>query len=123
MELIGSPLMTEYCTCGGKCPGYLSLRDPLNTFVCGLCMKPSLLVWLASERFCEECGCSIYSLWELICSPCQTAILELAADLSAQGVPPQDQPETAQSCHSGAWMSWSERVEMTRREPYVYLER
>jgi hypothetical protein len=75
----------EYCTCKSP-PGYLSLRDEHNTFVCGSCLKPAYLVWLASERFCEECDCSIYTRWALICSSCQTALLDLRTDLQTDGV-------------------------------------
>lgn len=98
--------MTEYCICK-RPPGYLSLRDPTNTFVCGSCLKPSYLTWLASERFCEECGASIYTRWESVCASCQTALLEWATDLSAEGIPPQDWPPILTDLKSGhVWTGW-----------------
>jgi hypothetical protein len=106
--------LMDYCTCKFP-PGYLSLRDELNTFVCGACLKPAYLVWLASEKFCEECGCSIYSPWELICSPCQTDLLELATDLHTQGIPPQEWPPILTGTQRvGPWLSWQVASERSR---------
>lgn len=107
----------EFCECGGKCPGYLSLRDPLNTFVCGRCMKPSLLVWLASERFCEECDASIYTRWEIVCSSCQTVLLAWATDLARDGIPAEEWPPILTDVKSfGVWLGWEvarERAQAT----------
>ncbi len=117
--MVSSEDLTPYCDCLGKCPGYLSLRDPLNTFVCGLCYRPSLAVYLASEKACEECGCSIYTRWSVLCQSCQTEILALCHDLAADGAMPQDMPYGRNGAILDVFWTWKKMAEMSKQTwPY-----
>lgn len=72
----------EYCICK-KPPGYCSLQDSLNTFVCGSCYLPSWGVYVTSEKECEECGGTFFSPWQDYCLACHKALCALVGQVQA----------------------------------------
>lgn len=95
----------DWCLCRTT-PGYVSLNDEHNTHVCIRCWKPTWLVYLDSERLCEECGGSFYSKWEANCRSCNFELLRLAEEVAEGG-----DLESANELFwrvSEPWKGWSE---------------
>ena len=106
-----------WCSCR-KCPGYCSLRDKYNTFVCGSCLKPSWGVYVTSEKKCKECGGSFYSPWEIICSDCRVTLLDLAVTVQADGASAADVGLILTGVNLDGWLGWIEQAESLRRDPF-----
>lgn len=93
--------MASWCECK-KTPGYCSLWDRLNTFVCSVCWWPSWIVYDKSHRLCEECGMSFFSPWHPVCRECNEQLKELIAEID-------DPEETADIVGqvSAVWHDWA----------------
>lgn len=118
-----------YCVCKSP-PGYKSLRDELNIFVCGECTRPSPLVYVGSHKHCPECGISFYSPWERFCSSCQAQILALESDgvdwaadwvavnLGSRGYQSGDPDRDSSLPKIYEWRSWTSVRQRVLENPY-----
>lgn len=99
----------EYCTCKHP-PGYCSLQDIYDTFVCGSCYLPSWGVYVSSEKECEECGGNFFSPWEDYCLACHKALCALVRQVQAdirQGLATTGDIESAWLGLTVDYQSWS----------------
>lgn len=93
-------MASPVCECKST-PGYSSLHDRLNKFVCCFCWKPTWMVYDKSHKTCEECGVSFFSPWEVNCRDCNTELLNLANEVED----PQDKIEIMTRV-SDPWDDW-----------------